>query len=135
MSHTLYNTEDTCAKNGGKPPLSYKAFEKAMAALGPPAAPAPDAPEKLPPVAEGAKGAGEEETAVPSLAELGYPPKATTSIKVAFPLINGPSQRMLSMHCIHFRIVPTAVVRQWPAGLHIRELWGGACVKGALSAT
>ena len=24
VSHTLYNTEDICAKNGGRPPLSYK---------------------------------------------------------------------------------------------------------------
>ena len=82
VSHTLYNTEDVCAKNGNKPPLSYKSFEKAIAALGPPAAPAPDPPAKLPPMHAAAKGAGAEETAVPTLAELGYPPQATTSIKV-----------------------------------------------------
>ena len=82
VSHTLYNTEDVCARNGNKPPLTYKSFEKAITALGPPAAPAPDAPARLPPMHAAAGSAGAGEAAVPTLAELGYPPQATTSIKV-----------------------------------------------------
>ena len=31
VSHTLYNTEDICAKNGGRPPLSYKVSLKLQA--------------------------------------------------------------------------------------------------------
>jgi hypothetical protein len=78
VSHTLYSTEAVVAKNGGRPPLSYRAFERTIAALGPPPAPAEDPPAKLPPLGPISK---EEITSVPSLAELGYPPKASTDIK------------------------------------------------------
>ena len=87
VSHTLYDTADICIKNGGRAPLTYKGFEKAIAALGPPLAPAPDPPARLPPF-EARKGTEDGETAVPSLAELGYPPQATTVFKVrATPLL------------------------------------------------
>ena len=85
VSHTLYDTADICRKNNGRAPLTYKGFEKAIAALGPPAAPAPDPPAALPPLEPGTGGTGDGETAVPTLAELGYPPEATTVFKVCAP--------------------------------------------------
>ena len=33
VSHTLYNTEDICAKNGGRPPLSYKVSSNLLIVL------------------------------------------------------------------------------------------------------
>lgn len=81
VSHTLYDTADICVKNGGRAPLTYKGFEKAIAALGPPAAPAPDPPARLPPF-EPRTSTENDETAVPSLAELGYSAQATTVFKV-----------------------------------------------------
>ena len=82
MSHTLYNTKDVVAKNGGKPPLTYKGFEKAITSLGPPPAPVADPPAKLPPIDASSKGTNGSDTGVPSLADLGYPDEASTDIKV-----------------------------------------------------
>ena len=84
VSHTLYDTSDVVAKNGGKAPLTYKGFEKAITALGPPPAPVEDPPAKLPPIAADSKGTDSETTSVPSLRELGYPDEASTDIKVRF---------------------------------------------------
>ncbi|KAK9914767.1 hypothetical protein WJX75_000282 [Coccomyxa subellipsoidea] len=81
VSHTLYNTRDVVAKNGGKAPLTYKGFEKAIAALGPPEPPAEDPPAKLPPIGADSKGTDSEKTGVPSVRELGYPDEASTDIK------------------------------------------------------
>ena len=88
MSHTLYNTRDVVAKNGGKAPLTYKGFEKAIAALGPPLPPAEDPPAKLPPIGADSKGTDSEKTGVPSVRELGYPDEASTDIKVSLPSPN-----------------------------------------------
>ena len=82
VSHTLYNTRDVVAKNGGKAPLTYKGFEKAIAALGPPEPPAEDPPAKLPPIGADSKGTDSEKTGVPCVRELGYPDEASTDIKV-----------------------------------------------------
>lgn len=79
VGHTLYNTEDVLAKNGGRPPLSYKSFERAMHALGPPAAPAEDPPARMPPLGPTLNVDG----SVPTLAQLGYPATATTDIRVS----------------------------------------------------
>ena len=80
VSHTLYNPEQIAARNGGTPPLTYKAFEAVLAKLGPPPLPVADAPARLPPGMPDAelKGFG-----VPTLAELGYLPQATTVFKVS----------------------------------------------------
>ncbi len=82
MSHTLYDTKDVVAKNGGKPPLTYKGFEKAITSLGPPSAPVADPPANLPPIDASSKGTDSSETGVPSLSDLGYPDDASTDIKV-----------------------------------------------------
>ena len=83
VSHTLYNPEQIAARNGGSPPLTYKAFEAVLAKLGPPPLPVADAPARLPPGVPdgGCKGYG-----VPTLAELGYSPEATTVFKVSSSL-------------------------------------------------
>jgi len=81
VSHTLYNPEAVAARNGGAPPLTYKAFEGVLAKLGPPPLPVADPPAQLPPCpvsAPDSKGYG-----VPCLAELGYPPHATTVFKAS----------------------------------------------------
>lgn len=96
VSHTLYDTRDVVAKNGGKAPLTYKGFEKAIAALGPPAAPAEDPPARLPPVDPTARGADSNETNVPSLADIGYPDEASTDIKVSMPHA-GPTRQFFGL--------------------------------------
>ena len=53
-----------------------------MNALGPPAAPAPDLPDRLPPVDPKSKGTADNETDVPSLSDLGYLETARTPFKV-----------------------------------------------------
>ena len=84
VSHTLYNPEQIAARNSGSPPLTYKAFEAVLAKLGPPPLPVADAPARLPP---GVPDAALKGYGVPTLAELGYPPQATTVFKVwsSFP--------------------------------------------------
>ena len=62
--------------------LPLQAFEKAMNAVGPPAAPAPDLPAKLPPIDPSSRGTGDKETDVPSLSELGYIEAVRTPFKV-----------------------------------------------------
>lgn len=80
VSHTLYDPEQIAARNGGSPPLTYKAFEAVLAKLGPPPLPVADAPARLPP---GVPDAELKSYGVPTLAELGYPPQATTVFKVS----------------------------------------------------
>ena len=58
-------------------------FEKAMNAAGPPAAPAPDLPDKLPGHDSTRKWAADKDTNVPSLKELGYDEVPQTPFKVA----------------------------------------------------
>ncbi|KAK9831428.1 hypothetical protein WJX81_004006 [Elliptochloris bilobata] len=78
VSHTLYNVEQVAARNGGSPPLTYKAFEAVLAKLGPPPLPVADPPARLPPGVAGSEVIG---YGVPTLAELGYPLQATTVFK------------------------------------------------------
>ena len=59
-----------------------QAFEKAMNAMGPPAAPAPDLPDKLPPMDPKSKGTADKDTDVPSLCDLGYQETARSPFKV-----------------------------------------------------
>ena len=66
---------------GGVPSPS-QAFEKAMNAMGPPAAPAPDMPDKLPPMDPKSKGTADKDTDVPSLSDLGYQETARSPFKV-----------------------------------------------------
>lgn len=56
-----------------------------MNAAGPPAAPSPDLPDKLPPVDPSSKGTADQDTDVPSLRDLGYMEVPQTPFKV--PLI------------------------------------------------
>lgn len=62
--------------------FALQGFEKAMNALGPPAAPAPDLPDRLPPIDPKSKGTADHETDVPSLSDLGYLETACTPFKV-----------------------------------------------------
>ena len=62
--------------------FALQGFEKAMNALGPPAAPAPDLPDRLPPMNPKSKGTADDETDVPSLSDLGYLETARTPFKV-----------------------------------------------------
>jgi cryptochrome len=78
VGHTLYDSAALIERNGGKPPLTYKAFEKLMKDVGAPAAPLIDAPHQLPPVHA---AAGMADTGVPTTAELGYDGAATTTLK------------------------------------------------------
>ena len=61
------------------PPLTYKAFEKAIEKLGPAPLPAPDAPATLPGPKEGAMLT--EAASVPTLTDIGYPETNTTPFK------------------------------------------------------
>ncbi|KAK9804209.1 hypothetical protein WJX72_001282 [[Myrmecia] bisecta] len=79
VSHTLYDTGELVQRNGGKPPLTYKAFEKLIASVGLPAPPAADPPASLPPVPS--QAAGGRPTHVPSLKDLGYQDEPTTVFK------------------------------------------------------
>lgn len=93
VSHTLYNVEQIAARNGGAAPLTYKAFEAVVAKIGPPPLPVGDPPAQLPPGTPPRKGFG-----VPTLAELGYPPQATTVFKVMFA--TGPNNiTRMSVRC------------------------------------
>ena len=53
-----------------------------MNAVGPPAAPAPDLPDRLPPLDPSRKGTADKDTDVPSLSELGYMEAVRTPFKV-----------------------------------------------------
>ncbi|KAK9790587.1 hypothetical protein WJX73_008051 [Symbiochloris irregularis] len=79
LSHTLYDPVEVKKAHGGKTPETYKAFQSAVAKMPPPPSPVRDAPEKLPTIAPKAKGAEEKATGVPTLAEVGYTDKPTTS--------------------------------------------------------
>lgn len=57
-------------------------FEKAMNAAGPPPAPAPDLPDKLPYLDPTSKGTADRDTDVPSLKDLGYADFARTPFRV-----------------------------------------------------
>jgi hypothetical protein len=59
-----------------------QAFTKLVDRLGDPPDPAPDAPATLPAPGAGAAGAGEPETGVPTLAELGFTAAPTAPFKV-----------------------------------------------------
>ena len=59
-----------------------QAFEKAMSAAGPPPATAPDLPDKLPGHDSTRKWAGDRDSDVPSLKELGYHEAPQTPFKV-----------------------------------------------------
>jgi cryptochrome len=48
VSHTLYDPAELIKSNGGKPPITMKAFEKLIALMGDPPAPAIDPPAVLP---------------------------------------------------------------------------------------
>lgn len=97
VSHTLYNVEQVAARNGGAAPLTYKSFEAVVAKLGPPPLPVADPPAQLPP---GVLGAGSGEYGVPTLAELGYPPQATTVFKVGFAELLALADLSTSGNCL-----------------------------------
>lgn len=78
VGHTLWDPAALVERNGGSPPLTYKAFEKLVKAVGPPPAPLVDAPEQLPPAHSGAQAA---DTGIPTTAELGYEGAATSGLK------------------------------------------------------
>ena len=122
VSHTLYNVEQIAARNGGAAPLTYKAFEAVVAKIGPPPLPVGDPPAQLPPGMPPRKGFG-----VPTLAELGYPPQATTVFKVIFA--TGPNNvTRMSVRCHLGPILePTAALRLCSrAGRGRRGQGGGA---------
>ncbi len=75
------DTSEIVKRNGGKPPLTMKAFEKLVDKMGDPPAPAVDPPAQLPGPAPGAKGTEQEATSVPTLAELGYEEAPTSPFK------------------------------------------------------
>ena len=62
-----------------------------MSAAGPPAAPAPDLPDKLPGHDSTRKWAADKDTNVPSLKELGYDEVPQTPFKVLLPFSSWPS--------------------------------------------
>lgn len=65
------------------PPLTYKAFEKAIDKLGPAPLPVADPPTSLPAPKHGAPLT--EEATVPSLKDIGYPQSNTSPFKVLQP--------------------------------------------------
>ena len=80
----MYDTAQILKKNNGSPPLTYKAFERVAASLGPPVQPVEDPPAKLPPpLPFFDKGGGSLAAhAVPRLVDLGYLHEPTTSFHV-----------------------------------------------------
>ena len=70
-SHTLYNPDFLIGKNGGKAPLTMKAFESLVMSVGPPSAPI-DSPSLIPGPKSGAAYSGDEESQVPCLSMIGY---------------------------------------------------------------
>ena len=50
--------------------------------MGPPAATAPDLPDKLPPMDSSSKGTADKDTDVPRLSDLGYTEAVRTPFKV-----------------------------------------------------
>ena len=85
VSHTLYDTAELIERNGGIAPTTYGSFQKLVAAVGEPPAPAADPPASFPAVAAGCKGADPKDTAIPHLTDLGYPDEAVTPFKVTHP--------------------------------------------------
>lgn len=80
-SHTLYDPAVLVAANGGKPPLTMQAFAKLADRVGDPPAPAAAPPAALPPPDGAAPGAGEGETVIVTLMEVGMPGTPTTPFK------------------------------------------------------
>lgn len=65
VSHTLYNPAELIRKSGGKPPLTMKSFEKLIALMGDPPAPAVDPPAVLPAPVKGAMLCSDTESSIP----------------------------------------------------------------------
>ncbi len=87
---TLQDLELLVEKNDGVPPTSYSGFGSLLSKMGLPAAPAEDAPEKLPGVDLDMSKAKNVYDSIPSLKDLGYEEKATT--------------------CFHVRCIPTPIL-------------------------
>lgn len=80
VSHTLYDPDALIQLNGGSVPHSMTQFEKLAQKAGKPQEPAPDPPNKLPPLPERVDS---KDTAIPSLEDLGYTAKPTSPYKVS----------------------------------------------------
>jgi hypothetical protein len=95
---TLQDPAALVAANGGRPPMTMQAFTKLVDKAGDPPPPAPDPPAQLPPPDGGAPGAGEGETGVPTLAEVGFTQQPTSPFKVK----SAPQpQSLFGSACLH----------------------------------
>ncbi|XP_052797387.1 cryptochrome-1-like isoform X1 [Mya arenaria] len=74
VSHTLYDTQMTIAKNGGSPPLTYQRLQTVLSQLGPPPKPVEIKEKLLKACSPVLEEEHDKQYGVPSLADLGKDP-------------------------------------------------------------